>query len=202
MSDVEKRLGVLIKERSLKTDGPYRLASGGTSHYYIDGKLTEVFSEAAHLIGEVLYERTKDAAIDAIGGLEVGAVPLTTSTVISYHLHGRKMEGFWVRNQVKTHGTQKMVEGNLKPGSRIAVIDDVVTQGNSTIKAIRAVRDKGCEVVLVLALVDRLCGAEQLFRAEGIKNYRQIFTIRDLGVEPDAPRTAESLPVREPHFAP
>ena len=201
MSDTEKRLAALIKERSLQTNGPYRLASGGTSHYYIDGKMTEVFSEAAHLIGEVLYEMTKDAAIDAIGGLEVGAVPLTTAAVISYHLHGRKMEGFWVRDQVKTHGTQKMVEGNLKPGSRVAVIDDVVTQGNSTIKAIRAVREKGCEVVLVLALVDRLCGAEQRFRAEGITDYRPVFTIRDLGVEPDAPGTSEVAPVREPHFA-
>ena len=187
MSDHEKLLLELIRERSFKR-GTFRLASGGTSNYYIDGKTSEVFSEAAYLIGEVLYERTKDSQIDAIGGLEVGAVPLTTATVISYHLHGRKMEGFWVRDKSKEHGTKKLVEGNLKPGQRVAVIDDVVTKGKSTVKAIQAVREHGCEVVLVLALVDRLDGAEELFRAEGITDYRPVFTIRDLGVEPDVPR--------------
>ena len=74
-----------------------------------------MFSEAAHLIGEVLFERTRDLDIDAIGGLEVGAVPLTTAAVIGYHRHGRKMEGFWVRDESKKHGTQKLIEGNLRP---------------------------------------------------------------------------------------
>ena len=61
----------------------------------------------------MLYERTKDLDIDAIGGLDVGAVPLTTAAVISYHLHGRTMEGFWVRDKAKGHGTRKLIEGNL-----------------------------------------------------------------------------------------
>ena len=108
MSDAETQLLQLLKERSFKR-GTFRLASGDLSDYYIDGKMTQVFSEAAHLIGEVLYEHTKDLAIDGIGGLEVGAVPLTTAAVISYHLHGRKMEGFWVRDKAKSHGTTLLV---------------------------------------------------------------------------------------------
>jgi orotate phosphoribosyltransferase len=79
MSEAERQLLQLFKERSLRTDGPFRLASGGTSDYYIDGKMTEVFSRGAHLIGEVIYEHTERLGIDAIGGLEVGAVPLTTA---------------------------------------------------------------------------------------------------------------------------
>ena len=71
---------------------------------HIDGRMTAVFSEAAPLIGEVLYERTKDLGVEAVGGLEVGAVPLTTAAVIAYHLHGQKMEGFWVRDKAKAHG--------------------------------------------------------------------------------------------------
>src|SRR5450759_3466889 len=106
MSTAETQLLELLKERSFKR-GSFRLASGDVSDYYIYGKMTQVFSEAAHLIGETLYERTKDLAFDAIGGLEVGAVPLTTAAVISYHLHGREMEGFWVRSEVKQHGTKK-----------------------------------------------------------------------------------------------
>jgi orotate phosphoribosyltransferase len=173
----------LFKDRSF-TRGTFRLVSGGVSDYYIDGKMTEVFSEAAYLIGEVLYDRTQALGIDAIGGLEVGAVPLTTAAVISYHLHGRRVEGFWVRDKAKTHGTQKLVEGNLRPGSRVVIVDDVITQGTSSLKAIRGVKEMGCEVVLVLALVDRLQGAGELFQAEGISNFQSVFKIRDFGVTP------------------
>ena len=184
MSPAETQLLQILTERSFQR-GTFRLASGGVSDYYIDGRMSAVFSEAAYLIGEVIYERTKDLDIDAIGGMEVGAVPLTTAAVISYHLHGRKMEGFWVRDKAKTHGTRKLVEGNLRPGSRVVVVDDVITQGNSSLKAIREVKEMGCEVVLVLALVDRLQGAGELFRAEGIVNFQSVFTIRDFGVEGD-----------------
>src|SRR5277367_1767930 len=108
MSTDESQLLELMKARSFKYKrGGFRLASGDVSDYYIDGKMSQVFSEAAALIGEILYERTKDLEIDAIGGLEVGAVPLTTAAVISYHRHGRKMEGFWVREKEKDHGTRK-----------------------------------------------------------------------------------------------
>ena len=181
MSAAETQLLNLLKERSFKR-GTFRLASGDMSDYYIDGKMTEVYSEAAPLIGQVLYEQTRDLDIQAIGGLETGAVPLTTAAVISYHEHGRKMEGFWVRDKTKDHGTRRLVEGNLKRGSRVVVVDDVITKGTSAVKAINALKDMDCEVVLVLALVDRLQGAEAVFRAEGITKYQAVFTIRDFGV--------------------
>jgi orotate phosphoribosyltransferase len=182
MTALEKQLFQLLQDRSFQL-GTFRLASGATSDYYIDGKMVEAFSESAHLIGEVLYERTKDLPIDAIGGLEIGAVPLTTAAVISYHLHGKKMEGFWVRDKAKGHGTRKVVEGNLKPGSRVVILDDVITTGGSSGKAIKEVKELGCEVVRVLALVDRLQGAAKFFEGEGITDYQAIFTIRDFGVE-------------------
>jgi orotate phosphoribosyltransferase len=182
MSPAESQLLELLKERSFKRGGPFRLASGGVSDYYIDGKMSEVYSESAHLIGEVLYEHTKDLGIQAIGGLEVGAVPLTTAAVISYHLHGRRMEGFWVRDKAKTHGTQKTVEGALHAGWRVAVLDDVITRGTSSLKAAQEVRALGCEVAVVLSLVDRLEGAAEAFREAGVDNYRSVFTIRDFGV--------------------
>ena len=100
MTDAERRLLQLLSERAFRR-GTFKLASGGTSDYYIDGRMCAVYSEAAHLIGEVVYDRTRDLPIDAIGGLAVGAVPMTTAAVISYHLHGRPMEGFWVRDEVK-----------------------------------------------------------------------------------------------------
>jgi orotate phosphoribosyltransferase len=199
MSDAERQLFELLKERSLKIGGPFRLASGDVSNYYIDGKMTEVFSRGAYLIGEVIYERTQGLDIDAIGGLEVGAVPLTTAAVIAYHKHGREMEGFWVRDRVKEHGTEKLIEGNLAPGSRVVVVDDVVTKGKSVVKAFDAVSAIGCEVVLVLSLVDRLAGAERLFREHGIAAYRPVFTIQDLGVLTDVRGSTEETSVQGRH---
>jgi orotate phosphoribosyltransferase len=184
MSKAEEQLLQLLKARSLQL-GDFRLASGDRSNYYIDGKMTVVYSEAAYLIGEILFDHTKDLALDAIGGLEVGAVPLTTAAVISYHHHGRKMEGFWVRDEAKQHGTKKIIEGNLREGSRVAIVDDVFTRGTSALKAIQAVRKIGCQVITVLAIVDRLVGAEELFRTNGVECYRSIFTIQDLGVPTD-----------------
>jgi orotate phosphoribosyltransferase len=186
MTAAETQLFQLLKARSFKTEGgPFRLVSGALSDYYIDGKMSEVFSESAYLIGEVIFERTQDLLFDAIGGLEVGAVPLTTAAVISYHLHGRKMEGFWVRDEVKAHGTRKLIEGNLQPSSRVVILDDVITRGGSSVKAIEAVKQMGCEVVRVLALVDRLAGAEELFRSQGVTGYQPIFTVSDFGVKVD-----------------
>jgi orotate phosphoribosyltransferase len=184
MTAAETQLFQLLRDRSFQR-GSFRLASGALSNYYIDGKMSEAFSESSYLIGEVLYERTKDLQIDAIGGLEIGAVPLTTAAVISYHLHGRKMEGFWVRDKVKGHGTRKVIEGNLKAGSRVVIVDDVITTGGSSVKAIKEVKEIDCEIIAVLALVDRLQGAEKLFRDEGVPHYEAIFTLRDFGVEVD-----------------
>ena len=143
MSENEQRLLELLKTRSFQR-GQFRLASGETSDYFIDGKMTEVYSKGAYLIGEVLYEWTKDVDINAIGGLQVGAVPLSTAAVISYHHRGQTMEGFWVREaEVKSHGTQKRVEGGLRKVARVAIVDDVITKGGSALKAIEAVREFG-----------------------------------------------------------
>jgi orotate phosphoribosyltransferase len=183
MTPAETELLRLLKERSLRTDGPFKLASGETSSYYIDARMTVVSSAGAAAIGEVLYERTRDLGIQAIGGLAVGAVPLATAAVVAYHRHGRALDGFWVRDKLKDHGTQKLIEGRLMAGMRVAVVDDVFTKGQSTLKSIQAVREAGCEVVAVLALVDRQRGAEQLFRDNGVMNFQAVFTIKDLGVE-------------------
>jgi orotate phosphoribosyltransferase len=181
MSETESALLKLLKERSFQR-GTFKLASGKTSDYYIDGRTTAVFSAGAHLIGQVIYEHTRDLAIDAIGGLAVGAVPLTTAAVIAYHGHGRNIEGFWVRDAAKDHGTKKLIEGNLRQGARVLIVDDVITSGGSALKAVKEVRRLECEVVLVLALVDRLQGAARCFQTEGIP-FRPVFTIRDFGVE-------------------
>lgn len=187
----QDRLLELIRERALQL-GKVTLSSGESSDYYIDGKMIEVYSEGAWLIGEAIYERTKDLDIDAIGGLAEGAIPLVTSAVISYHHHGQAIEGFWVRDKAKSHGTRKLVEGKLTHRARVAIVDDVVTTGSSVEKAIDAVESLGAEVIAIITLVDRLRGARSKFEAQGYC-YNPIFTIRDLGVQVDVPTEAEIL---------
>ena len=181
MTPNESQLLEILRDRSFK-HGEFTLASGEVSDHYIDGKMSLVFSASAKLIGEILYERTVELGIDAIGGLEVGAVPMSTAAVIAYDEHGQEMEGFWVRDKVKGHGTKKRIEGGLRPGMKVAIVDDVFTKGGSAMKAVQAVREIGCEVVLVLGLVDRLAGARQLFEREGL-NFQVVFDITEFGVE-------------------
>jgi len=182
MTPTEQRLLDVLKARSFRRAAPgeqFTLASGEKSDYFIDGKMTAVSPEGAPLIGQVLYDCTKDDRLDAIGGLQVGAVPLVTAAVMAYHANGSAVEGFWVREAVKDHGTKKTIEGGLKPGMRVAIVDDVFTKGGSALKAAEAATEFGCEVVCVIALVDRLRGARELFEGKGITDYRAIFNVAD-----------------------
>jgi orotate phosphoribosyltransferase len=200
-TEAEHKLLQILTERSFRR-GRFVLASGAVSDYYMDGKASEVDSAGAFFIGKVIYDRLKDLDIDAIGGLEVGAVPLTTAAVIHYHLNNRTMEGFWVRDKVKAHGTRKLIEGRaIRAGDRVVIVDDVFTTGGSALKAVQAVRELGAEVVMVLALVDRLRGAAEAFAREGVANYQTVFDIRDFGIDPDVP-DATAAAVREEHVRP
>ena len=179
MSTNRERLLHLIRTKAYRA-GEVTLASGKKSDFYIDGKMIEVSPEGAYLIGELMYERIKALEAAAVGGLAVGAVPLVASIVISaYHHHGR-LEGFFVRDEAKSHGTMKVIEGyQPQPGERVAVIDDVITSGNSVMKAIEAVKQCQAQVAGVLAIVDRDAGGRQFFESQGYR-YESIFTKQDV----------------------
>lgn len=179
MTHAEQQLLALLKTRCYKEapEGEYfTLSSGEKSTFYFDAKNLFLSSEGSALIGEVLYDRTKDLPIAAIGGLEVGAIPLATAAVYAYHEHGRTMEGFFVRNEAKTHGTRKIVEGKLTPGSHIVIVDDVATKGGSIMKAVEATRRAECTPLQIIVLVDRQEGAADLFAKNQVP-FKPIFTI-------------------------
>jgi orotate phosphoribosyltransferase len=177
------RLLELFKARAVSF-GTFTLASGKQSSYYINSKKALFHSEAVALLGEALYELTQDLAIQAVGGLEVGAIPMATAAVLRYHQAGRELEGFFVRKQAKGHGSQERIEGVLPSGARVAVVDDVLTTGGSALQAVQEVERAGGQVVGVVCIVDRLEGARALFASKYA--YRPIFTIRDFGIEPPA----------------
>jgi orotate phosphoribosyltransferase len=125
---------------------------------------------------------TQDLAIEAAGGLEVGAIPMSAILAMAYHEHGRTLEGFFVRKQPKSHGSQERIEGVLKSGMRVAVLDDVLTTGGSALQAVAEIEKAGAIVAAVVCIVDRLEGAREAIGAK--YDFRPIFTIRDFGVSP------------------
>lgn len=174
------RLLELIKGKALKF-GTFRLASGKLSYYYCDGKMVTQDPEGLYLIAHLILPEIERLGIDAIGGVEVGAIPI--ASVVSYlsYTKGRPVRAFFVRKTRKEHGTQKVIEGALKSSDRVLVIDDVVTTGDSILQAIKAVEEKGCQILKVIVLVDRLEGAKEKLARRGY-NFEAIFTRRDLGV--------------------
>ncbi|MDW8222697.1 MAG: orotate phosphoribosyltransferase, partial [Gemmatales bacterium] len=145
MSDIMRmRAKVLayLKERALRF-GEVTLASGQQSSFYVDCKMILLNSEVAALVGELIYELTKDLEFEAIGGPEVGAIPITTAAVIAYYRHGRVVEGFFVRKSVKEHGLQKKIEGKFEPGNRVVLVEDVTTTGGSSLQVVETVEQAG-----------------------------------------------------------
>jgi orotate phosphoribosyltransferase len=159
--------------------GDFTLASGKKSSYYVNSKKVLFHAEAITLIGELLADATADLAFEAIGGLEVGAIPMAAAALTAFHRRGLHREGFFVRKQAKGHGSKELVEGLVKVGDRVVVIDDVLTTGGSVIQAIQAVEAAGAKVLRVVCICDRLQGAAGALAAY---DYRPLFTVRDFGI--------------------
>jgi orotate phosphoribosyltransferase len=161
-NDTRGSLLRLIAELSFKL-GEFTLASGATSDYYIDCRTTTLHAEGGRLAGLALYEviRTQIPEAEAVGGLTMGADPLVSNTASASawwaleHPGTRLVQGFLVRKAEKTHGTGRKIEGFLRPGAKVVIVDDVCTTGGSTVTAIEAAREAGMIVAGVLCLVDR-----------------------------------------------
>ncbi|GBD35722.1 Orotate phosphoribosyltransferase [bacterium HR36] len=180
LSAMRQRLLELIRQRAVRF-GEVVLASGQKSSFYIDCKMVLLNSEAAAIVGELVYEMTKDLPLDALGGPEVGAIPIVMATVIAYHRHGRRMEGFFVRKTVKEHGTQKKIEGKFEPGYRVALVEDVTTTGMSSLQVMDTVEQAGGKIVCVVAVFDREQGAAERFAQRAV-TFLPIFRLSDLGL--------------------
>ncbi|MER3415438.1 MAG: orotate phosphoribosyltransferase [Gemmataceae bacterium] len=161
--------------------GPIRLASGQISDFYIDARMVSLWSGAVAAIGEGFYRIAQRHRVDALGGPETGAIALVTAAVYRCALAGRTMEGFFVRRKPKEHGTQKRIEGNLRPGMRAAILEDVITTGGSVVDAIEAVRQAGVTIACVACILDRLQGGGERITALGIP-FEPLVTVADLGL--------------------
>jgi orotate phosphoribosyltransferase len=161
--DLKQRLIELLLEKSFKySDEPvFKLASGRMSNYYIDCRKTTHACEGKYLIGNLMFDMIKGLDVQAIGGLTMGADPVACAVSHTAYLNNASIASFSIRKEQKDHGMKKLVEGDVKQGDRVVIVDDVITTGGSTIKAIEAARAEGLEVALVIALVDREEGGRQ-----------------------------------------
>ncbi len=165
----KEELIAIVKQKSLLTNVTRVLASGKTSHYYIDAKMTTLDPKGARLLGHLILETLKSFDIDAVGGYTLGADPIVSVISVLSSETERPLPAFIVRKEPKKHGERKMIEGPFNRGWKVAVIDDVVTTGGSTLKACEAVEAEGGKVAVALALVDRLEGGRENLEKRGYK---------------------------------
>lgn len=160
---MKDRLIQLIYERAFKySEEPiFRLTSGGVSKYYFNCKTVTLMPEGMYLIGNLIYDIIAPLNVQGIGGLTLGADPIANSVAYTSYLRGKPIEAFTVRKKPKEHGTMQWIEGNIKAGDRVVVVDDVITTGSSTIKAIERLKDAGVFVSKVVVLVDRQEGGRE-----------------------------------------
>jgi orotate phosphoribosyltransferase len=157
------------------------LASGRESDFFIDCKQTVLRAEAHVLVGKLCLEGIQAfGPCVAVAGVELGGCPLASAVALTSHLEGKPVDAVYVRKEVKDHGSKRLLEGNthLAAGARIALLEDVVTTGGSTLKAAAKLKDAGYEVTGVLALVDRLEGGAEAIRAAGLR-FEALYTQRD-----------------------
>jgi len=173
------RLRDLIRQVSLEF-GSFTLASGGHSHFYLDLRRTTTHPEGAYLVGTLLLDRLQEYWPDAAGGPSLGADPITGALAALSHVHGDPLRTFIVRGSTKEHGlVGRAVEGNLRAGDRVVLLDDVVTQGGSLIRAARVVRELGAQADRALAILDRLEGGSERLAREGIE-LQALFALTDI----------------------
>ncbi len=159
--------------------GNFTLSSGKTSHHYVNCKPVTLSSIGLALTSNLLFENVEHDAI-AIAGMTLGADPLVSGVAISAALSGRDLDALIIRKEAKGHGTSAWIEGPLPPkGSLITVLEDVVTTGGSSLKAVSLLREAGYLVNRVVTIVDRLEGGLEAIENEGLEMIN-LFSIEEI----------------------
>jgi len=168
---MKRQLIKLILEKAFKySEEPvFKLVSGRMSNYYFNCKAVTLHPEGMYLIGNIIFDMLRDSEAKGIGGLTLGADPIADAVAYTSYLRKKPVEAFVVRKTAKSHGTMQWIEGNIRAGDKVVVVDDVITTGKSTIEAITRAKEGGLDVVEVITLVDRQEGGKENIEALGHK---------------------------------
>jgi orotate phosphoribosyltransferase len=180
--DARERLLLALRREALVI-GEVRLTSGAVAHYLVDAKRAILRREGFLALGELVAAACSQLGATAVGGMTMGADPIACAALAG----GAEVKAFFVRKEAKSHGLSRRIEGPpLEPGERCLLVEDVVTTGGSTIRALEAVRGEGHAICGVLAICDRLAGgAEAIRAAAGAAPYLALTTIDE--VYPERP---------------
>lgn len=184
MGAMKQTLRNLLAERALRVAAPgefFTLSTGKKSRFFFNCKPVTLSADGASLVADAFLDALAKfpPPVQAVGGLTVGADPLVISMMMRGLERGLSLNGFLVRGKQKEHGLKDRVANAPKAGTRVVIVDDVVTTGKSTIEGITAAKELGCVVVGVIVLMDRLedNGAENI--KEHAPNYHAVFTRQD-----------------------
>jgi orotate phosphoribosyltransferase len=172
----------MIGEKALAF-GDFTLASGKKASYYLDCRQITLDAQGARLVGEGMLDLLSDNLPDLVGGMAIGADPITAAILTLAGIRGLPLRGVMVRKEAKGHGTGRFVEGPFREGESIAIVEDVVTTGGSSLLAIEHCEAVGLKIQRVLAIIDRLEGGREAFAERGY-DLTTLFTVRDFGIEP------------------
>jgi orotate phosphoribosyltransferase len=170
----------LVRAKALKF-GEFTLASGKKASYYLDCRQITLDAQGAKLVGEGMLDLLAGDLPDLVGGMAIGADPITAAILTLAGIKNLPLRGVMVRKEAKQHGTGKLVEGPFQPGESLVIVEDVVTTGGSSLLAIERCEEVGLKVKRVLAIIDRLEGGREAFAARGYE-LTTLFTIRDFGI--------------------
>ena len=180
-ADMKQELIELLCNKSFqyRQEPSFRLVSGRMSRFYVNCKPTTLSPRGMFLAGHLVYDQIRALAPDGVGGLTFGADPIAVATAFVSELEGGRVNAFSIRKTRKDHGIVRWIEGDLAPGQRVVIIDDVATTGGSTIKAIERARSEQLEVIKAVILVDRQEGGlENIGRY--VNNVAAVITRDDL----------------------
>jgi len=173
----------LVRENALEF-GDFTLASGKRASYYLDVRRVTLDARGAPLIAAGILDLLGPSLPDAVGGMAIGADPITAAVLTLAGIRGQRLLGFIVRKEPKAHGKGRDVEGPVQAGQSAVILEDVVTSGGSSLRAIERVEQFGLRVAGVISVVDRLEGAAEAFSRGGYP-LQSLLTIRDLGIPGD-----------------
>lgn len=173
-----EQLGALLR-RDAVLRGEFILSSGRRSDYYLDARIVTLSSAGAWLVGRAFADRLSGHTIDAVAGLAIGADPIVAAIAAYAGSIGLRLDGLIVRKAQKQHGAGRRIEGPWRDGLRVAIVDDTLTTGGSSLEAAHAVVEAGGSVEGVFALIDREQGARAAIERAGYP-FTALFTAREL----------------------
>jgi orotate phosphoribosyltransferase len=175
----------LMREKKALEFGNFTLASGKQASFYLDCRKVTLDSKGVNLVAAGMLDKLGDDLPDAVGGMAIGADPITAAVIMLSGQQNRPLKGFIVRKEAKAHGKGQAVEGPVQPGERVVILEDVVTTGGSSLQAIEQAEAFGLQVEGIIAIIDRLEGGAQAFQQRGYQ-LESLLTVRDFGIDPEA----------------